>query len=165
MEQPGAADRRQVLLEQQLGVEPGKRTIAIADFDVEARCQEIVRVVRGRDAHLDFGMLRLKHRHARKQPARGKGGQYRDLQEMLLRLAGCFHPGGKDTLQRLAHLRDIGFAFRRQRHGIAAAPEDLEPQLVLEALDPLADRRGGDELLFAGAREIAVPRRALDDLQ
>ena len=60
---------------------------------------------------------------------------------------------------------NIGLALRRQRNGIAAAQEYLEAQLVFEAFDPLADGGGGDELLFAGAREIPVPRRTLDDLQ
>ena len=84
---------------------------------------------------------------------------------MLLRLASCFHACCKDALQRLAHLSNIGFAFRRQRNGIAAAAENLEAKLIFKAFYPLADCRCGDELFFAGAREIAVAGRALDDLQ
>ena len=70
-----AAGRKHLVRKQQLDIEPGIMSGAVADRDVEIALGQIDDLVGRGDPHIDFGALLLKPVQPQHQPFRGKGGR------------------------------------------------------------------------------------------
>src|SRR5713226_8408425 len=122
-------------------------------------------LARGEDAQLDPRLALGEIRQARKQPARGEDRRRGD-QELGLRgaLADQLHRRG-ERLEAFTQLRQAGARRFRELHPPPGAAKELHAEILLEALDLVADGGLRDGELLRRLLEREMARGGLEDAQ
>ncbi len=118
LDQPGGADDQQHFAEQAVVARTGRRLGPGIDAHVHILAVEVGGLVRRRDLHVDAGVLRVKARQARHQPAQGKGR--RQLQAQAPVLGGSASPAASPT--RSGRARSAPGGNRRCPCGVSSMP-------------------------------------------
>lgn len=159
----GRADGRQPLVEQRQREHARARRRAVDDRRVERLGREIDDVLpRGRDLHVEIGMLVLEAHDARQHPAHHAG---RHFQREIGALPRELHRDVLDPRKALVDDRQQLLAFRRQREALRMPLEQRKTVMRLERLDLPAHRPLRDAQLLGRAGEAAVAGHRREDLQ
>ncbi len=149
----GAAHRKNLFAHQQLGLDPGIASAAVADGDVDAVIHEVGQFHGGGEADINVAMGLAKAEQPGNEPLGGEGIERADI-ENPHRLLVHDHGGGRrQAAQHIAHRGGVGSARRREVYGPHAALEELDAQMVLQMADRPADGAVGHMQLIGGLGE------------
>ena len=162
-EQAWRAHREDLLFQQHGALEAGVAAVVEVDREVELAVAQRVRAVLGLDLQLDLRKARHQARQTRDQPGGEEGGQG----------AHPYHAAERAATQAADGELDRGVGRIDRGEQALARVGELEParqaaeqalgEPVLEQLDLLAHRAGGDAELLAGAGEGQVTRDGEED--
>ncbi len=114
------------------------------------------------DADIDLRLAPGEIRKARHQPAGGEDRRRSDLEIGLVRAhVDRLHRGG-ERIEAFAQARQRGARCFGELHTAARAPEELHPEIVLEALDLVTHRGLRDRELVRGLLEREMARGGLE---
>ena len=165
LQQARAAHREHFLGHQAHGVEATPNAAAVAHRHVDAITAKVDHVIGGRDVDVDVGAEGAEAPKARYQPVGGKRCQGADG-ERPASVPGLEPSGGLgEDIKGVAHRREIGLTLVGQQQRPVETAEELEPQVRLQALDLMTDRRLGDVQFLGGAGERKMARRGLEDAE
>ena len=139
-------------------------TRAKADGQVDGRGLQILQLIIHRQAQLHIGTAAAEAGQPRQQPAAGERGKQGHGDHPLLILATQLAPPLIQLRKALTQVGAQPFSPRR-RLELPRGALKQQPQLALQLLDVLTDRRLGDEELLRRPAERAGPQHSLQNRQ
>ena len=165
LKQGRAADRHHLLVQQELRAQVRIAAPAVADADVDLVAVEIDQPDRGGDPGVDVGLGLAKTLDPGHQPLGGEGGGGRDRDQAAgLQVPDPGDPGGQ-VVEAVAQVRQGRLAGLGQPDRPLAALEQGHAQIVLQALDLMADGGGGHVQLLRRLGEAEMAGGGLEGAQ
>lgn len=164
LHQSRAAHRECGRVQQSLGARIRVVASPVADRQIDLIVDEVRQAVVRFDADANLRMIGLEAMESRCQPFRRERGQRADPDDLVTdvdHLLQRILEQGKDGVELLGQ-RTPGLG---KNDGAVVTQEQLHFEMVLEALDLVADRRRRNEQLLGRCRETLPARRRLERLE
>jgi hypothetical protein len=162
VEQHGAADRNDLLLEQEIDGQAGtERRPAVADGEVDAVGLEAGNPFGRQDVEIELRMPRREIRQSRDQPFGGEGGRGADGEPHGLRPEIARRL--RDDLEGPPDIGDIAPAFAGERQHARQALEEFDAEFRLQPAYLLGDRTLRHAQFLGREAEVQMACRDLED--
>ncbi len=135
---------------------------AVAHRDVDPLAGQIHQTHGGVQAHVVAGVRLAETVEPGHQPFGAEGGRHADRERPALVARAQRVHGRGEALEALAKTRQTGLSRIGESQRAVGALEQRQPQVGLQALDLMADRRGRHVQLLGGARDAQVAGGGLE---
>jgi len=165
MQEPGTADREQVLAQEQMAPQALVQASPATNSHVGGPAREVHECLRARHAHLDVGVLPTEALEPRDEPARAERRRHAHGERTADATPPHTIDARGDPPERVCDGRQERLSRRGEREGAIRTTEQDGAERGLQHLHLLAHGAGRDVQLPGSQREAPVACGCLEDTQ